>query len=104
MSEKDRQRSLQHFFGQPFAGASAMLQKKVDADQPFTADDLANSIRDPVPFPAGAPVGIGRVDPAHPTVRELLKNLPPDIEYLPDDNGAGPTLRLRQNQQDVPMS
>jgi hypothetical protein len=110
MSERDRLRSLHTFFPpaqgsqNPYAGASAALREKVMKDQPFTAEDIANSIRDPVPDAPGVPTGIGRIDPNHPVIKELLKNLPPDLEYVPDHEGAGPTLLLRSPASNIPMS
>lgn len=53
-------------------------------------DEIINSIRRN---------GEGAVDPNYPPVKELLKKLPPDIEYDPY-SGGGPIMRIKKRAQE----
>jgi hypothetical protein len=82
----NKQRSLEYYF--PVSGG---VQRQTD---PSDTTAWADMIRK---------AGRSRIDPNYPPAAEFLKRLPPDLQFIQDDNGAGPTVIVRPTTG-IPMS
>jgi hypothetical protein len=77
----NKQRSLDYYFPMPQQVAQAQTQ----AD-PADTSDWADTVRK---------FGRIRIDPNYPPARDFMQRLPPDLQFVPDDGGAGPSIILR---------
>jgi hypothetical protein len=67
----------------------------INGEYASTPEELANDVRQ-----AGVPI---RTDRSMPAQRQLIDNLPPDIEQIPDPGGYI-MLRVKPAPEEIPMS